>query len=405
MYFDSHVHIGTPDPDPPEDKEAWPAYDSYHKMTPEVHMESALRHSVLHSLAFPFPFAECGIKNLNDEVIGYAQKYPYFYTPLLLNPSFSDVEQYPNIFAGVKGHFYISGNEALPDPMLMDYLQATGKVYLFHAHSHAWEKNIRYLTENFKQLKIIVAHCARHNYISALRERPSECVNEMVNWIPRDALENVFFDTSNVRNEVFISEMIKRFGASQILWGSDFPYEDNLGEDLLLCEIETIENALAGVRESDLVRSGNFKRLFLHDDILVTRMLGKDIEDLRLVLSCISRQDFLKLTLDKENASIGSIIKDASHIIVARNADMRITGFIHWRDNVGDAIVIEELYVDCDFRSCGIARKLVSNLCASFKRVEARSDVKNLPIRHVFDSLGFKSSHMPNNAIIHWQKG
>ena len=83
MYFDSHVHVGCPKAKPTVAQKEWLGYSGYVKTTPEKFIKTALAHSVIRALVFPFPFAECGVEKLNAEIIKVAQKYPYFFTPLL----------------------------------------------------------------------------------------------------------------------------------------------------------------------------------------------------------------------------------------------------------------------------------------------------------------------------------
>ena len=135
MYFDSHVHVGCPKAKPTTEQKKWLGYSGYVKTTPEKFIKTALAHSVIRALVFPFPFAECGVEKLNAEIIKVAQKYPYFFTPLLLSPSVAELEKAPDIYAGVKGHFYVQGRDELPNAEMLEYLESKGKVYLFHAHS------------------------------------------------------------------------------------------------------------------------------------------------------------------------------------------------------------------------------------------------------------------------------
>jgi len=402
MYFDSHVHVGCPKPKPTAEQESWFGYSGYVKTSPEKFIKTALSHSVVRALAFPFPFAECGVEKLNAEIIKTAQKYPYFFTPLLLAPTVEELESAPNVYAGAKGHFYVQGRDELPDAKMLEYLEANGKVYLFHAHSHAWEKHVKYITGNFRKLKVVVAHCAR--LPEFLKVDPLDWVDTIYSWIPKKLQANVYFETSNIRSSGVIRRMVEKFGCEHVLWGSDYPYACDQGEDVLQTEIDILEKAIGDLPQAELVRSRNFRRLYLPEDIVITHAATSDAEELGRILSGISEGDSKFLALHLKIAYVRDRVRKASHILVARGSNDRIAGFLRWSDRSNDSMVIEELYVHPDFRGKGVAQKLVQNLCSSFKHAEAKSFAENGSVAHVFKSQGFTPKYTPKGTMINWRK-
>ena len=402
MYFDSHVHIGCSNVKPTTEQKKWFGYSGYIKTPPEKFIKTALAHSVIRALAIPFPFIECGVEKLNVEIVKVAQKYPYFFTPLLLSTSVAELEKIPDIYAGVKGHFYLQGRDVLPNDEMLDYLESKGKVYLFHAHSCSWEKHIRYITSNFKKLKVIVAHCAR--LPEFMKVDSLEWVDTIHSWISKRSLGNVYFDTSNIRKSDVIRKMVLRFGVEHILWGSDFPYSCTTGEDVLQSEIDVLEKAVGDLSDVEMIRNGNFRRLYLQDKEEISLASGDDAQELGSILSNISNQDSKYLALHLKIAYVRDRIRKASHILVARGSDNHIAGFLRWSDRSNDSMVIEELYVQPNFRGKGIAQKLVGNLCSSFKHAEAKCFAENLSVRHVFESQGFTPRYTPKGTMINWRK-
>ena len=402
MYFDSHVHVGCPKAKPTTEQKEWLGYSGYVKTTPEKFIKTALAHSVIRALAFPFPFAECGVEKLNAEIIKVARKYPYFFTPLLLSPTVAELEKVPDIYAGVKGHFYVQGRDELPNAEMLEYLESKGKVYLFHAHSSSWEKHIKYVTSNFKKLRVVIAHCAR--LPEFVKVDPLEWVDTIHSWISKRSLANVYFDTSNIRKPDVIRKMVERFGAEHILWGSDYPYSYSKGEDVIQSEIEVIEKAVGDLPNAEMIRNGNFRRLYLPDEIEISLASVSDAQALGSILSNISDQDSKFLALHLKIAYVRDRVRKASHILVARGLNNHVAGFLRWSDRSNDAMVIEELYVHPDFRGKGIAQKLVENLCASFKHAEAKSFAENTSVAHVFKSQGFTPRYTPKGTMINWRK-
>ena len=402
MYFDSHVHIGSPKAKPTSEQEKWFGYSRYVKTSPEKFIKAALSHSVVRALVFPFPFTECGIEKMNAEIIRGAQKYPYFFTPLLLSPSVAELESMPDVYAGVKGHFYVEGRDGLPDAKMLEFLEAKGKVYLFHAHSQSWEKHIKFITGNFRKLKVVVAHCAR--LPEFVKIDPLNWADAIHSWLPKRGMSNVFFDTSNVRKPEVIRKMVDEFGPEHVLWGSDYPYAIKKGEDVLQSEIDVIEKAVGDLPDADLVRNGNFRRLYQPDEIMISHAAIGDAQELGALLTNISEQDSKFLALHLKIAYVRDRVRKASHILVARGCDNHIAGFLRWSDRANDAMVIEELYVHPDYRGKGIAQKLVHNLCASFKHAEAKSFAENSSVMHVFKSQGFTPRYTPKGTMINWRK-
>lgn len=402
MYFDSHVHIGCPKAIPTSEQKNWSGYSGYVKTSPEKFIKTALARSVVRALAFPFPFAECGVEKLNAEIIKTAQKYPYFFTPLLLSSTVKELESFLDVYVGVKGHFYLQGRDVLPDAEMLEFLEENGKVYMFHAHFHAWEKYVKFITSNFRKLKIVIAHGAR--LPDFLKVNPLDWIDTIHSWIPRRVQTNVYFETSNIRSPSVIRKMVDRFGSEHILWGSDYPYAYEQGEDVLQAEIDTVEKAIGDLPQAEMIRNQNFRRLYLSEDITITYATTNDTGELGTILSNISKEDSKYLALHLKMAYIKDRIRKASHILVARVGSNRIVGFLRWSDRSNGSMMIEELYVHPNFRGKGVAQKLVRNLCSSFKHANAKSFAENRSVAYVFQNQGFTPRYTPKGTMINWRK-
>ena len=137
---------------------------------------------------------------------------------------------------------------------------------------------------------------------------------------------------------------------------------------------------------------------------MVSHAAVSDAQELGQVLTNISDQDSKFLALHLKIAYVRDRVRKASHILVARDRNNHVAGFLRWSDRSNDAMVIEELYVHPDFRGKGIAQKLVKDLCSSFKRAEAKSFAENASVAHVFKSQGFTPRYTPKGTMINWRK-
>ena len=75
--------------------------------------------------------------------------------------------------------------------------------------------------------------------------------------LPSEIMRNVFVDTSGVKSATMIRMALDTFGASQILWGSDYPAKKDLDRS-----IGAIREAGIPAADKDMMLGGNLNRVF-----------------------------------------------------------------------------------------------------------------------------------------------
>ena len=73
--------------------------------------------------------------------------------------------------------------------------------------------------------------------------------------------ENVFFDTSTVRQPEVVSKAVNLTGAGRILYGSDFPFFLDRTEDIMAEQIQHVLRSGLTAEQQELIFSRNFDRL------------------------------------------------------------------------------------------------------------------------------------------------
>lgn len=402
MLYDSHVHIGTPKVSPRSQFLGLPGYKMYAPNCPRKFIKVALTNAIQRAFAFPFPFPDQPIERLNTEVVSAARRYPFFFTPLLLAKQVKDVSAYVDLIAGVKDHFYLQERTALPNAELLDFLCASNKMYLFHAHMNHWKSQIKYITRNFRHLNVVVAHCARNPFNN--EKESLERVDELVSWLPSRKRQNVYFETSTILYPSVIKKMIDVFGPDHVLWGSDYPYRVTKGEDVLQKEIEVIEDATTDIKDRDLVLWGNHRRLAGLNTLDIRHSAASDAPDVLRMIDEIDEPDAGFLALRLKRTTIRSQARKASHLLVARNDNNALMGFLRWSDRPKGGMIIEEVYVSPNSRGRGVATKLVSAISSAYDYVDAKTFANNTAIVKVFTKLGFTPVPTSKKTMINWRR-
>lgn len=402
IFYDSHVHIGMPKISPRSKFLDLPGYKAYIPNSPAKFIKMALANAIQRALVFPFPFPDQPMERLNAEVVSAAKRFPFFFTPLLLAKGVKDVSAHIDLIAGVKAHFYLQERTALPNAELLDFLCANDKMYLFHAHMNHWKTQIEYITKNFRNLNVVIAHCARNPFYN--EKESLGRVDELASWLPSRRRRNVYFETSTIRYPSVIRKMIDVFGSDHVLWGSDYPYRVTNGEDVLQNELKVIDDATADIRDRDLVLWGNHQRLVGLDTLDIRHAAVSDAPDVLRMIDEIGEQDAGFLALRLKRQTIRSRVRQASHLLVARNDDNALMGFLRWSDRPKGGMIIEEVYVSPNSRGMGIATKLVSAISPAYDYVDAKTFANNTAIVRVFAKLGFSPVPTAKETMINWRR-
>jgi len=229
IIYDSHVHLGLTKFHklPKEDVGEMPIYNNAKENKWPSYAKYADKNGVFKSLVFPFPFPKELTREANEYVIDAASRRPDLFIPLLLITDKKEFfEKHINLIAGAKEEFYLPGGR---DPgkysQIYDLLQSEGKVLVIHPHREDRIERVLDISKQFPKLKIILAHAGRRSPFTG---------QDVIEYIAPSLhhLNNLFFDTSTIRDSSVIKELVRIVGAERILFGSDTPFYESEGEDV-----------------------------------------------------------------------------------------------------------------------------------------------------------------------------
>ena len=196
------------------------------------------------------------VESINDFIAEKCEKYPEFFGVATLHPDTPDTEaEIERLISlglhGVKYHPDFQQFQIDDEKMFRTYeiLEKKGLPVLFHAGDARYDfsgpKRINNVIERFPDLKIIAAHFGGYSEWDEVWNYPKH--------------KNLYFDTSSslwvmTNDEARI--FIDHFGASQFMFGSDFP---------MWTPEEELEKFLAiglSDEEKERILNGTFEELF-----------------------------------------------------------------------------------------------------------------------------------------------
>lgn len=258
---DAHLHYGLPGPlrataESSPLRSLFPCYRTVQFDRMDSYEARLAEHGVEKSVLIPFVFRELDRALENRLVLDFARQHPGRFLPYALldedDPSF--LEENHRQIVGLKEHIVLHATELTqPRKEIFARLQAYGLILLMHTRAERRADYVAEIVRNFPRLKIQVAHMGRAT---------PEDVPFMLGMIESlRPYENVFFDTSTVRQPEVVSKAVNLAGAGRVLYGSDFPFFLKEGEDIMEEQIQHVLRSGLSGEEQELIFSGNFDRL------------------------------------------------------------------------------------------------------------------------------------------------
>lgn len=268
MIIDSHVHISTPDAITHLDKLNFPAYQYASDYTAEECIMDQKKCGIRYSVVFPFPFPELDINGENDYVIKKAREHNSL-IPIIL--PFKDLERnevFSRYVAGFKEHFLLIKDKKLKERFpLYEIIQNKHLPIIIHPRSSSQIEDIHLISQNFPHLQIIFAHSGRR------RIHTANGVLETALFFQKN--DNVFFDTSTIRDVNGLTALYRTVGKNRLLFGSDSPFFRN--NDVLKNELNAVIQMKICTPDKDNILYGNAYNLlvgpFISKPRLITRQL------------------------------------------------------------------------------------------------------------------------------------
>lgn len=185
----------------------------------------------------PYPSPNCNIDAANDWLIDELKKHPQSRGLLLIGPQ-SDISTTKTLLdnpqlVGFKPYYFFAKNGGNPAPAVDDFLPEWAwqiahekklllLIHLVREGALADKDNaqqLHYNCQKYPQATVILAHAGRGFHAA-----------NTVNGIKMlSGLQNVYFDNSAICEPQALFAILKEFGPTRLLWGSDFPLSEMMG--------------------------------------------------------------------------------------------------------------------------------------------------------------------------------
>jgi predicted TIM-barrel fold metal-dependent hydrolase len=206
----------------------------------------------------PFVFRELSKLEENRKILDYAKGREHVYPYVLLDEdNVNFVRDNHQAIVGVKEHF-VMHDTALNERRVAIFADIDKYNLNILLHTRGGNVRVEYvqsILELFPNIKVHVAHLGR--------ERPEDV--DYIYWLLEQLrpYDNVFFDTSTIRQTQVLEQAVRIVGRERILYGSDFPfYMDGTGqENIVKAQIDHVLNAELTDTDRSYILQKNFEWL------------------------------------------------------------------------------------------------------------------------------------------------
>jgi GNAT superfamily N-acetyltransferase len=413
MILDSHVHLGKKSffkgikaesviqlacESLPDNRFIQLACESLPDNRFETYTRLAEKKSIFKALAFPYPMPALETETVNAYISEAYRKNKELFIPFWrISNTISEDAIKANNIQGFKEHFAL-GKYRDPAYFSPSYDLILEKDLFLVVHPHMSERieKIHFLKKNFPKLQIILAHSGRKWPFTG-EEVMERIVPELKKY------DELYFDTSTIRDSNTIERMVQALGSQRILFGTDYPYYNEKNEDIYEKELQTIRKANISSFDRENILYNNFKNLFLKD-VWVRRFAKSDKDELLEMIASIESEERKFLALEQKMEVIRRDINNERHIYVVENHS-RILGFLRESGRPGNGAVIEEIFVEKNARGSGYARLLLDVVTPKFHYLEAKTLKENRTIAALFEKFEFEVEKTSTKGnILYWKK-
>jgi predicted TIM-barrel fold metal-dependent hydrolase len=236
-------------------REKYPCYKTFQYRMMDDYHQRLKEHNVEKTVVIPSVFREHSKQEENLKNIDFAQKnkdmiFPY---ALLDEDDVYFVDRYYTEIVGVKEHIVLHRSELSPwKKEIFAQVQEHGLILLLHSEAMRRVEYVKTILKNFPFMKIQVAHMGR--------AKPGDEAFMIGVLKSLQSYENVYFDTSTIRQPEIVEKAICIVGAQRILYGSDFPFfmDENGTEDIMEEQLQHILKAHITEQQREDIFTRNF---------------------------------------------------------------------------------------------------------------------------------------------------
>lgn len=255
MICDVHIHLcpnGGVDNLP---KLNIPAYQQVRDNSAEDYIVLADTKGISKAVIFPHVYPELSEEYTTKYILSAANKYPTRFIPFLrIDETLERINTLSPRIMGIKEHFLLTGKDIISFMPRYDLMQDKKLFLISHPSTSIRIERMRKIASNFPHLSIILAHCGR--VFNAPRDIISTEVGEELK-----KFDNIFFDTSTVRDSGAIAGLINKVGSERVLFGSDTPFgTEKISKDYS-DEINTIMRCKVSSTDKQNILFKNFRTI------------------------------------------------------------------------------------------------------------------------------------------------
>lgn len=205
----------------------------------------------------PFVFRELSMLEENQKILEYAKNRDFVYPYVLLDEEdISFVRNHHKDIVGVKEHL-VMHETVLNDKRvaIFEDINRYNLNILLHTKANVRVEYVKSILKIFPHVKIHIAHLGR-----ATAENLQFIYDILESFKP---YENIFFDTSTIRQTEALERAVKIVGRERILYGSDFPFfmDEDGEENIVKAQIDHVLNAKLTDLDREHIFQKNFERL------------------------------------------------------------------------------------------------------------------------------------------------
>lgn len=252
--IDAHTHIGLAEfvvrPISPE-KLLKPAFQDKMTQTEDELLLSLDLNGVEKAVVFPFPLAEADAERANFYVLDAWKKRMDRIIPFALVDD--EPLKWASLgFRGFKQHFLLEP-ERFDAKRIYREIASTGLPLMAHFPTYKIVENTEMILAIAPNIKLIIAHMGRCGPYTG------KCVMENIARLKNH--ENVYFETSTVRDLPTFRAALDQLGPSRLCFGSDIPFGSKIGPNPQGEELELLLRVVEGEEDRAQVFSGTILKL------------------------------------------------------------------------------------------------------------------------------------------------
>ncbi len=228
-----------------------PAFQDKMCQTRDELVDSMSRNGVDRAVVFPFPLAEVDPEKANSYVLDAWKEWKDRIIPFAL------VDDEPRAWAsrgfrGFKQHFLLEP-ERFDSKRIYRQIASTGLPLVAHFPTRAIVESAEAILAIAPDIKLIIAHMGRCEPFTG------KCVMENVAALGK--YENVYFETSTVRDLPTFKAALAELGASRICFGSDIPFGSKRGANPQGAEYDLLYSAMSSEEDRRMVFGGTIQNI------------------------------------------------------------------------------------------------------------------------------------------------